>query len=195
MKLSTLRTTLLLAVALGLTACGGKASFDLTGPVTGLQHPGLVLVNTKTGDEVAVPVGATSFKLAKSVEYGEEYAVTVKTDPVHQNCSVGTGASTAGRLATISIEVVCRLNEFQIGGAVSGLTSDGVLVLVNGSGDRVEIRKGATSYAFINRVKFDESYGVTVLSQPTGQTCTVANGVGKMGDAAVTNINVSCGLG
>ena len=194
MKYSFLRPTLLAAIALGLTACGGKASFDLTGPVTGLVYEGLVLSNTKNGDEVAVPANATTFKLPKSVEYGSEYAVTVKTKPLHQNCLVANGAETAGRLASVSITVNCRLDAYQIGGAITGLNADN-LVLVNGSGDRIAIAKGATSYAFQNEVAYKTSYGVTVLTQPTGQRCSVANGVGEMGDAAVTNINITCGLG
>ena len=194
MKLSFLRPPLLIALALGLTACGGKASFDLTGPVTGLVYEGLVLSNTKNGDEVKVPANATTFKLAKTVEYGSEYAVIVKTDPDNQECQVVNGAETAGRLASVSITVNCRLDDYTIGGAITGLNSDG-LVLINGSGDRIAIDKGATSYAFQNEVAFKTSYGVTVLTQPAGQRCTVANGVGEMGDKKVTNINITCGLG
>ena len=194
MKLSLLRPSLLMAVALGLTACGGKATFDLTGPVTGLVYEGLVLSNTKNGDEVAVAANATTFKLPKTVEYGSEYAVIVKTDPEHQECLVQNGAETAGRLASVNITVRCKLDDYKIGGAVSGLTTEG-LVLINGSGDQVTIAKGATSYTFDNEVKFKDSYGVTVFKQPEGQRCSVANGVGEMGDAAVTNINITCGLG
>jgi hypothetical protein len=32
-------------------------------------------------------------------------------------------------------------------------------------------------------IPFDYTYGVTVLTQPQGQTCTVANGVGTMTQA------------
>jgi hypothetical protein len=32
-------------------------------------------------------------------------------------------------------------------------------------------------------VPFNTSFGVTVLTQPTGYTCTVANGVGVMNEA------------
>jgi hypothetical protein len=33
---------------------------------------------------------------------------------------------------------------------------------------------------------------VTVLKQPTGQTCTVKNGAGEMKDDPVTSIEVTC---
>jgi hypothetical protein len=35
-------------------------------------------------------------------------------------------------------------------------------------------------------------YGVTVLTQPTNQTCTVVNGTGTMGAGPVNNIQVNC---
>ncbi len=194
MKLSFLRSTLLLSMALGLTACGGKATFDLTGPVVGLEQAGLVLHNTKNGDEVAVPVGSTTWKLAKNVEYGDEYVVAVKTQPAFQECKIAQGSDTAGRLATINIEVACTVNAKPIGGAISGLSSEG-LVLINGTGDRLEVKSGSTTYEFVNQVPYGRSYGVTVLTQPAGLKCVVANGVGQMADAAITNINVTCGLG
>jgi len=191
MKLSFLRPSLLLALAVALTACGGKASFDVQGPITGLVYSGLVITNLANGDTVTVPAGATTFKLGKSIEYGTEYNVAVKTSALHQDCGTVNGKDTAGRLVSININIVCTLNEFTIGGAVSGLTADG-LVLINGSGDQVNVAKADTTFNFTSKVKYDQTYSVVVLKQPTGLTCSVANGVGKMGDAAVTNINVSC---
>jgi len=43
-----------------------------------------------------------------------------------------------------------------------------------------------------NPVYYNQSYGVTILAQPTGQTCTVTNGTGVMQDAPVTNIAINC---
>lgn len=41
-------------------------------------------------------------------------------------------------------------------------------------------------------VYYNQAYGVTVLTQPAGQTCTVTNGNGVMQDAPVVNIDVNC---
>jgi hypothetical protein len=35
-------------------------------------------------------------------------------------------------------------------------------------------------------------YGVTILAQPAGRSCTVVNGVGTMGNAAVKTVLVTC---
>lgn len=191
MKLS--HTPLLLALAAALTACGGKASFDIGGPIAGLVYSGLELTNVKNGEKITVAPGATSFKMPSTVEYGTEYDVRPTKQPLHQNCSIGNGADTAGRLASINIGVLCQINEYSIGGKVTGLTAAG-LVLVNGSGqgEQLSVGKDAVDYAFPKTVPYDGTYGVVILTQPTGLKCTVENAVGKMGDAAVTNINVTC---
>jgi hypothetical protein len=186
-----MRPAILLALALSLSACGGKASFPVNGTVSGLAYSGLVL--STNGMDLAVAANATSFSFPNSLSYGDVYAVTAKSQPLHENCTVGGGSDTAGRLAAINVSVVCNLNTFQIGGSISGLTSGG-LTLTNGSdGGTVAPAAGVTSFTFANPVKFGVSYGVTVLAQPANDTCSVSpNGTGIMGDAAVTDIVVTC---
>lgn len=188
---------ILLVAALSLAACGGKASFPIKGTVNNVVYSGLVL--SSNGMDLPVPVGATSFSFPNSISYGEVFNVLVKTPPLHQSCNTispltgfETATDTAGRTATINVSVNCFINTFTIGGSVSGVTTDG-LVLTNGTaGGTVTVPIAATSYAFATTVPYNVSYGVTVLTQPTGSVCTVANPTGVMGDAAITNINVTC---
>jgi len=49
-----------------------------------------------------------------------------------------------------------------------------------------------TGFTFGVKVQFGDTYGVTVLSNPAGLSCTVANGAGTMGDTDVSNIAVTC---
>lgn len=208
MKLTFIRTSVLLALALGLTACGGgKATFELGGPVSGLVYPGLVITNVINGDSVTVAPPATpgvvNFKLGKTIEYGTSYDVQITASPAHQTCALGGGADTAGRLASISIQVDCQVQTFTIGGTVAGLKETGTevktgLVITNGP-DRLAIEKNGV-YILPNKVAYDASYGVSVVSQPTGQTCTVANAAGKVNtiqlsvgvEFPVNNININC---
>jgi hypothetical protein len=97
-------------------------------------------------------------------------------------------------MAAIQVGVACVLNSFTIGGTVSGLTVDG-LVLTNGStGGIAAPLKNATTFSFANNpVDYGVAYGVTVLTQPAGLVCRVSpNGTGVMGDALVANIAISC---
>jgi hypothetical protein len=127
MKLTYTRASALLVLALGLSACGGKATFDVGGPISGLYFTGLKITNTTNGDVVSVEppaaaaAGVTSFKLATKLEYGQPYNVKITNLPEHQNCTLFNGADTAGRLATINIGVACTVLTFPIGGTVSGL--------------------------------------------------------------------------
>jgi hypothetical protein len=177
------------AMAVGLAACGGKAQFDIQGAVDGLKYPGLVLASN--GQTVSVPANTTSFKFGSSIDYGTTYAVTVQTQPAHQNCSVANPTDTAGRMASINVVVICTMNAYAIGGTISGLDVDG-LVLINGSNATIAPAKGTTTYTFPFAVEFGNTYGVTVLTHPPGYRCTVSNGTGTMNEAAVTNINVAC---
>jgi hypothetical protein len=79
---------------------------------------------------------------------------------------------------------------YTIGGAISGLTDQG-LVLINGT-DTDTPNPGDLSFTFPTSVAAGTDYAVTVQIQPTTQTCSVANGTGKVGTAAVTDISVTC---
>lgn len=195
MKLSFLRQPLLLALVLtlGLAACGGKASFEVKGTVQGVNYPGLVLTNNGGGD-LAVPAGATTFAFPGSIEYGTAYNVDFKSFPLHSTCTRGNAADTAGRQASINVEIACGLVPHTLGGTITGLTADG-LELINGSNDKVAPAKDATAYVMTGQIPFGTTYGVTVLKNPTGLKCTVANGVGVMGDDNLGNINVTCVAG
>lgn len=198
MKSSLMRPAIMLALALGLASCGGKAGFTVAGTVTGQQFPGLIL--TTNGMDVAVdppvaPVTTANFSFPNQISYGDVYDVTVKQQPLHQTCgpaSAVLATNTAGRLAQISVPFSCALNAYPISGTVSGLTADG-LVLVNGStGGSVTLATGATGFA-LPAVTFGVTYGVTVQTQPAGLVCSVdSKGTGVMGDAAVTDIGVTC---
>jgi hypothetical protein len=198
MKSIFTRSAVVLALALGLAACGGKAGFTVSGTVTGLIYPGLVIDNK--GTTLPIPAGATTFSFPNTIAYGDTYDVTVQINPLHQTCLPSTfdgnthAIDTAGRMASISIPIACTMNAFTIGGTVSGLTADG-LVLTNGSlGGTVTLTNGTTAFV-LPAVTYGVTYGVTVLTQPTDGSviCSVSpNGTGVMGDAAVGDIAVTC---
>lgn len=204
MKLSYLRAAAALALATLLAACGGKATFDVSGVfvdasslstgievIVPLPNAGLVLANGS--DTVTVPAGATTFTLPLHVSYGDSYNIVVQTPPNHMNCTIANGSGSAGHTVTIHASVVCSQNTYELSGSVSGLTADG-LVLLNGNA-QVLVAKVAdnpnTVFTF-GAIPDGQAYGVTVLTQPTGQTCTVTNGTNVMRDTPVSNIQVSC---
>ncbi|KAB2901475.1 MAG: hypothetical protein F9K31_01915 [Dokdonella sp.] len=83
-----------------------------------------------------------------------------------------------------------------IGGTVSGLSGSGlVLRLAAGAITQDTSISGNGQYAFASDLAPGESYAVTITTQPTGQSCTVANAVGIAGDANSSRVDVQCGTG
>ncbi len=189
MKSLFLRSGAVLACALTLASCGGKGgNLLLGGSVIGLVRDGLVLQNNGA-DDYAVPANSVSFVFPTLIGNDTDYNVTVKSSPSSAVCTAANNKGRSSNFDVTSIVITCVTNTYALGGSVSGLTGTG-LVLVNGP-DRISVAPGATSFA-LSKVGDGSPYGVTVLTQPSNQTCTVANGTGTMGAAAVNNIQVSC---
>lgn len=193
MKSSYLRAGAVLACTLALSACGGGSDGELAigGNFTGVTKTGLVLTLNGGSDYAVTPTtsGAGTYYFPNLVETDSQYNVEVKTTPDNvEKCDV-VGARGRAVFATNRVDVVCTFKTHALGGSVSNLTGSG-LVLVNGS-DRVAVAAGATSFAMA-KVPQDGVYGVAILTQPAGQTCTIANGTGKMGAADINNLAVTC---
>ncbi len=76
-----------------------------------------------------------------------------------------------------------------LGGTVTGLA--GTLVLVNNGGDPLSLG-GDGHFEFPTLVTEHAPYAVTVQTQPAAQLCSVTNGSGTMGTAAVQDVQVVC---
>ena len=193
MKNSYLRAGAALACALALSACGGDdGELLLGGYMSGVTKTGLVLTNNG-GSDYAVPVpasGSGTFNFPELISTDDRYNVEVKSSPsnvIDSGCTVEYGSGRAGYHVS-SIIVTCELKRHALTGTISNL--QGTLVLVNGS-DRKEFPAGSTSFK-MDVVPEDSPYGISVLTQPTGQTCTVSNGAGTMGSNDINNVAVTC---
>ena len=207
-----------LTLAAGLAGCGGgSSSHTVGGTVTGLSYGPLVLVTN--GMEISLSpktegvAADIAYTFPNQLDYGDLYDVNLKqigTDPTtgapiyqqppHQICEPVSGTKdSAGRLSTINAVINCGLVTNTVGGTITGLNADN-LVLINGSsGGTIEVKKNAatppvypSTFSFATPVTYGQTYGVTVLTQPTGQTCTVDKGTDVMRDNPVVNIAVTC---
>ena len=79
---------------------------------------------------------------------------------------------------------------FTVGGTVTGLS--GTLVLQNNGADDLTLDADG-AFTFATALADGSTYAVTVLTQPTGQTCAVSNGTGTVSGASVTTVTVTCG--
>ena len=78
-----------------------------------------------------------------------------------------------------------------MGGTISGLTASG-LVLQDNLADNLTVAANATAFTFATPVMTGAPYAVTVLTPPTGETCTVSGGSGTAGATAVTTVSIVC---
>lgn len=79
---------------------------------------------------------------------------------------------------------------YSIGGTVSGLTNDGLVLWLNGNEQRPVAADG--SYSFAHVLDTNTPYAVSIYQHPSGQTCVVSSGSGKVASADVSNVTVTC---
>ena len=95
------------------------------------------------------------------------------------NWSGGTATGTGGGGGTT----------YTVGGTVSGLS--GTVVLQDNGGDNLSVSANG-GFTFATALAGGAAYSVTVKTNPSGQSCSVANGSGTVASANITNVAVTC---
>lgn len=163
------------------------ATYTVGGTVTGIS--GTVVLHDNGGDALTISSNG-SFTFGTSLANGAAYAVTVATQPAGQTCTVSAGSGTVTGANVSSVAVACAASAtYSIGGSVSGLT--GTLKLADNSTDTLTISANG-AFAFATQLMGGAAYAVTIATQPSGQTCSVAGGSGTVASAAVTSVAVTC---
>ncbi|HEY2532524.1 MAG TPA: kelch repeat-containing protein [Xanthobacteraceae bacterium] len=163
-------------------------TYNIGVTVSGLNASGLVLQDNG-GDNLTISANG-SVNFATPVASGSTYAVTILSQPAHQSCAVSAGSGTVTSSDVTGIAVSCT-NTYTIGGTVSGLVSSGLVLQDNGADDLTISTTG--NFTFATAMTAGGPYAVTILTQPSGQTCSVGNGSGTVTAADITNISVTCG--
>src|SRR5690242_9306812 len=161
-------------------------TFSVGGTVSGLT--GTLVLRVNGGNNLSVSANGP-FTFTTPLADGSPYSVTVLTQPAGQSCSVAGGTGTIAGANVTSVSVSCAANTFTVGGTVSGLS--GSVVLQNNGADNltISVNGGVT---FPGALANASPYNVSVLTQPSGQTCNVANGTGTLNGANATNVAVTC---
>ena len=181
------RAGLALLCAVILSACGGgnDGNLQLAGSITGLNKPGLVLINKNTGEKLPIALGATSFLFTRYLSTDENFNVQIETDPTGAKCTASENINRANVFTSVRVQISCVVNPWTLGGVVKGLADDGVagntdgVTLANGP-DTVYVPPSTTAgadvpFSFASFVGDGAPFGVTVLAQPASRTCTVAD--------------------
>jgi len=158
--------------------------YSIGGTVAGLSGA-LVLQN---GTETLNVTANGAFTFAnRANEAAAGYAVTIATQPANQVCTLTNGSGTAAANVT-NVQVSCAATTYSVGGTVSGLI--GSVQLQNGS--EIVTVPASGAFTFPTKLAIGATYSVSVSTQPSGHTCTVASGSGTIAAASVSNVAVSC---
>jgi hypothetical protein len=194
---SPLRAGLALACALSLSACGGSdGNLYVGGTVTGNTKAGLAVTNNG-GPRLDIPAGATNFVFPDLIETDKTYNVQVVASPDNtkpstpggtDGCKVVNGTGTGKAVFNVTtVRIVCTLQTYPLSARILG-PHPGNLELVNGPDRKVVAPTDQTVQ--MAEIPEDAVYGLAVLKSE-GQTCTIANGSGKMTTAGKT-VDVTC---
>lgn len=166
-------------------------TYGVGGTVSGLLGADLTLQNNGADDLVVT--GDGPFTFATEVAEGATYEVSVSVQPhtPTQACVAASASGSVGAAPVTSIAVTCTTRSFTVGGTVSGLTTDG-LVLTNSGGDSLSVPSGATSFVFETTVSSGGSYDVEVATQPANLFCEVSAGNGDVTSGPVTSVSITC---
>jgi hypothetical protein len=185
----TRTTKMLLCTALGcgLAGCGGG---EVGGTVTGLGT-GLSVTLLNNGSDSLTVARNGSFAFADTLGADDAYAVTVKTQPVGQTCTVanGSGKLDADGNSIDDVEVSCAYLA-SLRGTVAGLLVGTAVTL--GNGDARLVVAGNGPFAFAETLEEGSVYSVAVITQPLGTSCTVENGTGTFAASTFRDIVVNC---
>ncbi len=161
-------------------------AYPISGTVSGLNGPGLTLVNG--ADSVAVPINATSFMLPP-VAHASPYDVKVGASP-GLTCSVSNGSGIMPAAPVTNVSVTCSDKAYTLGGTITGLNASG-LKLTDGIED-LAVAPNATKFSFPTGVAYTSPYTVSVKTQPVGELCDIPNGTGIMPAKPVDTLQVLC---
>jgi len=168
------------------TRAASTFNYSIGGTVFGLS--GSVVLQDNNGDNLTITSNG-SFTFATKVTNGNQYNVSVLSQPTGQTCSVSAGAGTVSGSNISNVTVVCSTNSYTVGGSVSGLS--GTVVLQNNSGDNLTVSANG-SFTFATQIASGSPYSVTVLTQPTGQTCSASTSAGTVSGSNISNVTVVC---
>jgi len=163
-------------------------TYTVGGAVNGLD--GTLVLQNNGGDDLTITADG-AFTFATALADGSAYVVTVKTQPAGQTCSVAHATGTVSDANITDVTITCSVTTYTVGGSVTGL--NGTLILQNNDGDDLTITADGP-FTFATALADGSAYNVTILTQPAGQTCSVAHGGGTLSGTDITDVTITCSL-
>ncbi len=170
-----------------VTVTCGAELFTIGGTIAGLS--GTVVLQDNGGDNLSTNQNGT-FTFATGLAAGSPYNVTILTQPAGQSCAVTNGSGTVSANVT-DVQVTCAaLSSLTLSVQVTGLTGGATLTVQDDAAVQLSFTSDSTQ-PFSNLYSVGATYSVSVVTQPSGQICSLGpNSSGIM--LANTTVTATC---
>ncbi len=166
--------------------------FQISGNITGLQGKGLLLQNNNANDLSIDNDGNFSFSIL--FDDNSAYQISIRKQPFSpsQTCKIEGDDGIIRSRPITTINISCEINQFNVGGNITGLLGSG-LVLQNNGNDDLNIDSDG-NFRFPTPMLDMSRYQITVKQHPSApsQTCTVSAESGNLQGADVSSIVINC---
>lgn len=167
-------------------------TYTVGGTISGLV--GTVVLQQTGGSDLNLTSDGT-FAFANTLAPGTTYNVTIASQPNYpprsQDCTVMNGSGTMGNANVTNVAIACKTKTYTVGGNV--VDSSGPVVLKNNGGDQITVTM-AGSFVFPSAIMSGNTYSVSVVTPPSGQTCTVSSGTGTVTNGNINDVAIQCSM-
>jgi N-acetylneuraminic acid mutarotase len=171
-----------------LITCAADA-YSISGTASGLLASRSLVLQNNGSDNMTVSTGG-GFLFSTPVASGKNYSVTIRTQPAGQNCAVTDGSGTVAAADVTTVTINCSDDTYNVGVTVTGLIANGLVLQDNGADNLMISSNGR--FNFNTPIASGSAYAATILSQPAGETCSIASSSGTIISSNVTNVTVAC---
>ncbi len=158
---------------LGSGVSSSCAFYDIT--------QGDIVVGCSGSNNCYISSGTVGKLSTSDSSYAPAYAATTGWD-----FATGIGSVNGYNLA------LAWPSAYSIGGSVSGLAASGLVLGLTWGSQTASIAPAVANYQFAIEAPSNTAYTVSVKTEPTGQTCTLANATGTVSTTNVTDVDVTC---
>ncbi len=167
------------------------------GTIDGLKKSAkLVLEDNSTNPLTIIGSGTGSqkFTFTAGLASGSNYDVTVETQPAGELCTVAKGTGKVGTSDVTDVVVTC-VTGFTVGGTITGVKTGLKITIENNGGNATTLNGTATgtvAFTFSADLLNNATYDVSVSVPPSGESCVVSKGSGKIPGANVADVSIAC---
>ncbi len=172
-------------VDLAVTCVG----FMVGGAASGLDAGDTLSLELNGGEQQLTITADGAFTFDNTLPDQATYSVVLQSTPVEKLCTLSGESGTVAGSDVTSIVISC-VRTVSIGGTLSGLVSDPVVLQQDG-GDDLQLDANG-SFTFATRVETGNNYDVSIAVQPNDAVCAVTNGSGTTAATDITDVEVNC---